>query len=142
MSQQCHFQTSVCYMHYIKRDIFVFKVNLHSFKKEKSKKMQKRHKTWLIFSLLMYKRNTRTFSISTSIPFCFFTLPITPLCTTLCLAKCSKCVFNRAYYLILFQINIRAMKKLTIDMFQKTNYKKKCIHGLISATIVKKHDYL
>lgn len=38
MSQQCHFQTSVCYMHYIKRDIFVFKVNLQGFKKEKSKK--------------------------------------------------------------------------------------------------------
>lgn len=73
MSQQCHFQTSVCYMHYIKRDIFVFKVNLHSFKKEKSKKkMQKRHKTWLICSLLMYKRYTNTFSFSTTIPFYVF----------------------------------------------------------------------
>lgn len=86
--------------------------------------MQKRHKTWLIFSLLMYKRNTRTFSISTTIPFCFFTLPITPLCTTLCLAKCSKCVFNRACYLILFEINILAMRKLTIDIFRRTNCKK------------------
>lgn len=122
MSQQCHFQTLVCYMHYIKRDIFVFKVNLHSFKEEKSKKMQKRHKTWLIFSLLMYKRTTNTFSFSTTIPFyVFFTLPNTPLCTTFCLEKCSKCVFIRADYLILFQINILAIRKLTIDMFRRTN---------------------
>lgn len=101
--------------------------------------MQKRHKTWLIFSLLMYKRNTNTFSFSTTIPFyVFFTLPNTPLCTTFCLEKCSKCVFNRADYLILFQINILAIRTLTIDMFRRTNYKKKCIHGLTSATQAKK----
>lgn len=94
MSQQCHFQTLVCYMHYIKRDIIVFKVNLHSFKKEKSLKNAKTTQNMVIFSLLMYKRNTNTFSFSTTIPFYvfFFTLPNTPLCTTFCLEKCSKCV--------------------------------------------------
>lgn len=103
--------------------------------------MQKRHKTWLIFSLLMYKKKkTRTrFLFQRQFLFMFFfTLPNTPLCTTFCLEKCSKCVFNRADYLILFQINILAIRKLTIDMFRRTNYKKKCIHGLTSATQAKK----
>lgn len=103
--------------------------------------MQKRHKTWLIFSLLMYKRNTNTFSFSTTIPFyVFFTLPNTPLCTTFCLEKCSKCVFNRADYLILFQINILAIRTLTIDMFRRTNYKKKCIHCFIKQVLLKRKN--
>lgn len=103
--------------------------------------MQKRHKKWLIFSLLMYKRNTNTFSFSTTIPFyVFFTLPNTPLCTTFCLEKCSKCVFNRADYLILFQINILAIRTLTIDMFRRTNYKKKCIHCFIKQVLLKRKN--
>lgn len=103
--------------------------------------MQKRHKTWLICSLLMYKRYTNTFSFSTTIPFyVFFTLPNTPLCTTFCLEKCSKCVFNRADYLILFQINILAIRKLTIDMFRRTNYKKKCIHCFIKQVLLKRKN--
>lgn len=103
--------------------------------------MQKRHKTWLIFSLLMYKRNTNTFSFSTTIPFyVFFTLPNTPLCTTFCLEKCSKCVFIRADYLILFQINILAIRTLTIDMFRRTNYKKKCIHCFIKQVLLKRKN--
>lgn len=94
-------------------------------RKKKSLKNAKKTQNMVNFFTVMYKRNTRTFSISTTIPFRFFTLPITPLCTTLCLAKCSKCVFNRACYLILFEINILAMRKLTIDMFRRTNCKKK-----------------
>lgn len=102
--------------------------------------MQKRHKTWLTFSLLMYKRNTNTFSFSTTIPFyVFFYVTKYTLVYNVLPRKMFKMCFNRADYLILFQINILAIRKLTIDMFRRTNYKKKCIHGLTSATKAKKN---
>lgn len=117
MSQQCHFQTSVCYMHYIKRDIFVFKVNLHSFKKEKSKNAKTTQNMVNFFIVNVQKKHEHVFFFNDNSFLCFFfTLPNTPLCTTFCLEKCSKCVFIRADYLILFQINILAIRKLTIDM--------------------------
>lgn len=39
-------------MHYIKRDIFVFKVNLHSFKKEKSLKNTKKTENMVNFFIV------------------------------------------------------------------------------------------
>lgn len=48
-------------MHYIKRDIFVFKVNLHSFKKEKSKKNAKTTQNMVNFFIVnVQKKKTRT----------------------------------------------------------------------------------
>lgn len=103
--------------------------------------MQKRHKTWLICSLLMYKRYTNTFSFSTTIPFyVFFYVTKYTLVYNVLPRKMFKMCFNRADYLILFQINILAIRTLTIDMFRRTNYKKKCIHCFIKQVLLKRKN--
>lgn len=93
-------------------------------RKKKSLKNAKKTQNMVNFFIVNVQKKHENFFYFNDNSFSFFTLPITPLCTTLCLAKCSKCVFNRACYLILFEINILAMRKLTIGMFRRTNCKK------------------
>lgn len=122
---------------------FLFLKLTYTVSRKKNLKNAKTTQNMVNFFIVnVQKKHEHVFFFNDNSFLCFFTLPNTPLCTTFCLEKCSKCVFNRADYLILFQINILAIRKLTIDMFRRTNYKKKCIHGLTSATKAKKHDYL
>lgn len=59
-------------MHYIKRDIFVFKVNLHSFKKEKSFKNAKKTQNMVNFFIVNVQKKHENFFYFNDNSFSFF----------------------------------------------------------------------
>lgn len=59
-------------MHYIKRDIFVFKVNLHSFKKEKSLKNAKKTQNMVNFFIVNVQKKHENFFYFNDNSFSFF----------------------------------------------------------------------
>lgn len=121
---------------------FLFLKLTYTVSRKKNLKNAKTTQNMVNFFIVnVQKKHEHVFFFNDNSFLCFFfTLPNTPLCTTFCLEKCSKCVFNRADYLILFQINILAIRTLTIDMFRRTNYKKKCIHCFIKQVLLKRKN--
>lgn len=59
-------------MHYIKRDIFVFKVNLHSFKKEQSLKNAKKTQNMVNFFIVNVQKKHENFFYFNDNSFLFF----------------------------------------------------------------------
>lgn len=59
-------------MHYIKRDIFVFKDNLHSFKKEKSLKNAKKTQNMVNFFIANVQKKHENFFYFNDNSFSFF----------------------------------------------------------------------
>lgn len=120
---------------------FLFLKLTYTVSRKKNLKNAKTTQNMVNFFIVnVQKKHEHVFFFNDNSFLCFFYVTKYTLVYNVLPRKMFKMCFNRADYLILFQINILAIRKLTIDMFRRTNYKKKCIHCFIKQVLLKRKN--